>query len=211
MITVDELKKLFKVGEDQELLSVLGKKSKGTVSKWRADGVPAIVEREALAILAKRGITPGSSAHEPRGEPDNVIRVPVYGVSASAGPGAYNHHEPVVDFMRIDRDFARVNLEGMTSGVVCVKVTGSSMEPTLYAGDYCVVATSEEGRITRSGSIYILRNDDALLVKRVHVEGKQFRIVGDNPAENPLNVVKTEMEEEGYHVVGRVMYCFKAL
>ena len=47
MITVDELKELYGVIEDKDLLGVFGKRSKATVSKWRSGGVPASIERTA--------------------------------------------------------------------------------------------------------------------------------------------------------------------
>ena len=55
MITVDRLKELFEVREDQDLAPVFGRK-KGAVSVWRKTGVPAAIERRASELLAMRGI-----------------------------------------------------------------------------------------------------------------------------------------------------------
>lgn len=56
MITVDELKVLFGVREDQELGPFFGR-GKGAVSAWRRKGVPASIEIKARELLAREGKT----------------------------------------------------------------------------------------------------------------------------------------------------------
>lgn len=46
MLTVDDLKRMYGVKEDQELAPIFGRK-KGAVSAWRANGVPASIEMKA--------------------------------------------------------------------------------------------------------------------------------------------------------------------
>lgn len=54
-MTVDELKKIFGVKEDQDLAPIFDRK-KGAISVWRRSGIPAIIERRALELMAERGI-----------------------------------------------------------------------------------------------------------------------------------------------------------
>lgn len=67
MKTVDELKIDFGVSEDQELAAIMGKSAQA-ISNWRRTGVPAIAERQAIAILQKNNshgsaIVTGGSNH----------------------------------------------------------------------------------------------------------------------------------------------------
>jgi hypothetical protein len=55
MITVDELKRLFKVEEDQQLADIFDR-TPGAVSNWRKTSVPASIERRASEIMRERGI-----------------------------------------------------------------------------------------------------------------------------------------------------------
>lgn len=54
-MTVDDLKRMFNVVEDQELAPIFGRK-KGAVSAWRKSGVPAAIEVKARDILATRQV-----------------------------------------------------------------------------------------------------------------------------------------------------------
>jgi len=57
MKSVDDLKRLFGVREDQELADIF-KRSPGAVSNWRKTGVPASIERRADELLKERGEIP---------------------------------------------------------------------------------------------------------------------------------------------------------
>lgn len=55
MKTVEELKNIFHVKDDQDLAAIFNR-SPGAVSKWRATGVPASIERKATELMQARGI-----------------------------------------------------------------------------------------------------------------------------------------------------------
>jgi hypothetical protein len=58
-------------------------------------------------------------------------------------------------------------------------VRGESMEPTLRSGELILVDT--KATQPREG-IHVLRLDDALLVKRLHIlPGRRLKVVSDNP------------------------------
>lgn len=63
-----------------------------------------------------------------------------------------------------------------------IRVEGGSMAPTLGAGDDILVDHLDPGRGLRDG-IYVLRVDDALLVKRlaIHPFGGRVTVQSDNP------------------------------
>lgn len=55
MLTVDDLKRIFQVSDDQDLAVLFGR-SPAAVSKWRNLGLPAAIERKAHEIVQQRGI-----------------------------------------------------------------------------------------------------------------------------------------------------------
>lgn len=77
------------------------------------------------------------------------------------------------------------------------------MEPTLRDGDEVLVDASDQGSRLRDG-IYVLRADDALVVKRVTIQpgGRQITISSDNSAYPTW----TDVDRSTIHVVGRVIW-----
>jgi phage repressor protein C with HTH and peptisase S24 domain len=64
-----------------------------------------------------------------------------------------------------------------------IRVEGDSMAPTLNAGDDILVDPADCAERLRDG-IYVLRVDDALVVKRIalHPVGRRVTVQSDNPA-----------------------------
>jgi phage repressor protein C with HTH and peptisase S24 domain len=62
-----------------------------------------------------------------------------------------------------------------------ITVDGDSMEPTLSDGDEILVSREDGGERLRDG-IYVLRVDDALIVKRIAMNpaSRRFTIKSDN-------------------------------
>lgn len=72
MITVQELKTIFGVSENQELADKL-KCSAQAISNWKRDGVPALAERKARALMVELGIVSESSEpHQRTGNTGNM-------------------------------------------------------------------------------------------------------------------------------------------
>jgi hypothetical protein len=63
MLTIDEIKDLFEVREDKDLVPIFGR-SQGAISKWRSGGVPAYIERRAMEILNAKGKPLNHSNHQ---------------------------------------------------------------------------------------------------------------------------------------------------
>src|SRR5438270_871957 len=63
------------------------------------------------------------------------------------------------------------------------RVEGDSMSPTLNHGDDILVDPGDAAERLRDG-IYVLRADDALVVKRLalHTMGRRLTVQSDNPA-----------------------------
>src|SRR5687767_14056046 len=73
---------------------------------------------------------------------------------------------------------------GLVAGKLSIiRVEGDSMAPTLNAGDDILVDPADCAERLRDG-IYVLRVDDALVVKRIalHPVGRRVTVQSDNPA-----------------------------
>ena len=89
-----------------------------------------------------------------------------------------------------------------------IKVEGDSMAPTLAAGDDILVDRSDTRSKLRDG-IYVLRKDDALMVKRLalHPMGRSVTIQSDNPAY--IDFPGCSLDE--IDLVGRVLWSGRKL
>ncbi len=109
---------------------------------------------------------------------ENFVLIPQISGAISAGKGLYpkNEIEIMVAF-RKDWIKRKELKEGFLS---LIKVTGDSMEPTIYSGDLVLIDHSRT--ITSAqGGIYALAINDEIMIKRIQPlpEGK-LRIISDN-------------------------------
>ncbi|MFZ2452598.1 MAG: S24 family peptidase [Methylovulum miyakonense] len=99
-------------------------------------------------------------------EIDEFVSIPHYDVHVSAGHGALNSSEELLQPLAFRRDWLRKkNLKPSKQTVVTVK--GHSMERKLYDGDL-VLVNMEQTTIT-SGETYVLRVDGQLFVKNLEM------------------------------------------
>ena len=100
-------------------------------------------------------------------------------VVASAGPGALVDGEITLGTDTLDPGLAR--RLGLKDGLAAIiRVRGSSMEPGLFDGDHIVVDTADRTPRVK-GAVYVIRIDDAVMVKRVALAGGQLVVTSDNP------------------------------
>lgn len=139
---------------------------------------------------------------------DGMVEIPILDVEASAGFGAVAASENAQTRFGFDERWLRSLTSAKSASLSIVRVTGDSMEPTLSDGDEVLVDASDHASRLRDG-IYVLRADDALVVKRVAIRpgGKQITIASDNPAYPTWN----DMDRSEVHVVGRVIWFGRAL
>ena len=129
---------------------------------------------------------------------EDWVDVPRLALDASAGPGAESAQEISFDSFRFSRRWLREN--GLEAAqLTAIRVEGDSMEPTLRDGDEILVERG--GRSARAG-IYVVRIDEALMVKRLDTSRADLLVlISDNPAYPPVEVPAGEAE-----VIGRVVW-----
>ena len=122
-------------------------------------------------------------------------------VAASAGPGAFVDGEIVLGAAAIDPALAtRLGLRDGQAAIV--RVRGDSMEPGLIDGDLIVVDRARRTPDAK-GAVFVLRVEDAVMVKRVSRGRGGLTAVSDNPAAPPL-------PEGPIEVIGRVVWLMRA-
>ena len=201
-----ELERLIRErGEDYAALSRLIGRNAAYVQQYIKRGIPKRLAEEDRRLLARYfqvseerlgGLPPPERS-------ESHIVVPQLDVGASAGAGAFPGEERPRSHIAFDAAWLRRLGAGDVRRLSTIRVEGDSMAPTLTDGDEILVDRSEAGERLRDG-IYVLRLDDALLVKRLSVNpaARTISVASDNPAypgwpDCPLDTVD---------VVGRVVW-----
>ena len=112
-----------------------------------------------------------------------LIAVNRSAVRASAGPGAIPYDQAGKAYFAFDEIWLKGLTPSSASRLSIIRVEGDSMAPTLNAGDDILVDLGDCNDRLRDG-IYVLRADDALVVKRLalHPAGRRATVQSDNPA-----------------------------
>ena len=139
---------------------------------------------------------------------DGLIEIPVLNVDASAGFGAIAESETAHTRFGFDERWLARLTRAKSASLSIIHVLGDSMEPTLSDGDEVLVDASDQGSRLRDG-IYVLRADDALVVKRVTLKpgGRKITISSDNSAYPSWD----DVDRAEIQVVGRVIWFGRAV
>lgn len=133
--------------------------------------------------------------------------IPGYNVQVAAGHGAIAGDEAPTRELAFRRKWLR--FRGFREqDLVLVFAKGDSMEPTISDNETVMVDTSE--RKLRDGHIYVIRNGDHLLVKRVQTlwnDGVQ--LLSDNKEYPPQEISSSDLET--LEVIGKVVWVGKDL
>jgi hypothetical protein len=174
---------ILKRREDYASLSRLIGRNSAYIQQFIRRGVPKRLSEGDRNTLARYfGISevelggPVQGWNDPSVRPSTLIAVPRLNVDASAGPGAFNDGEGEVAHIGFDEKWLRRVSRSRSSDLSVIKVQGDSMMPTLSDGDDILVDAGDGREHLRDG-IYVLRRDDALLVKRIAPSPASRRIV----------------------------------
>lgn len=136
------------------------------------------------------------------GKASSLVVVPQLSLGASAGAGTLDEDERAADAIAFNERWLR-DLGGRPDSLSIIRVDGESMAPTLSDGDDIMVDRSDGADRLRDG-IYVLRLDDALMVKRVSLTLRRdrFSVRSDNPAYPDWE----DVEPAEVAIVGRVIW-----
>ena len=126
-----------------------------------------------------------------------IWNLPVREVRPAAGSGADVFGEEVVGYVPFRADWLKERSIDPAQADI-VQVSGESMEPTLPDG--CSILVDRNRRELQPKCIYVLRNEDGLVVKRVDSNREGWWVISDNPAWLPV------MLTEDTDIVGEVRW-----
>ena len=173
-------------GEDFAGLSRMLGRNPAYIQQFVRRGVPKRLKEEERRKLARYFAVSeallGGPAEEPRA-PDGLVSIKRHPVFASAGPGAIVNQEYGKTYFGFDERWLKALTQTPSANLSIVRVEGDSMSPTLNDGDDILVDLGDAGERLRDG-IYVLRIDDALVVKRLALNplGRRLTVQSDNPA-----------------------------
>jgi len=200
-------------GEDFAGLSRLIGKNPAYIQQYIKRGTPRKLDEDDRRTIARfLGVDEallGGPTTRPRDEStDGMIKVPRLDVGASAGPGAINESEAAISHIAFDPKWLRQLCKGSTNHLSFIRVQGDSMSPTLADGDDILVDGADGADRLRDG-IYVLRRDDALMVKRLAINPFDSRatIKSDNPAYPEWK----DCELSTLAIIGRVVWAGRRL
>jgi len=173
-------------GEDFAGLSRMLGRNAAYIQQFVRRGVPKRLKEEERRKLARYFSVSESMLGGPPDDPSvtpGLLSVKRHPVAVSAGPGALVTEELGKPYFAFDERWLKSLTATPPSNLSIVRVEGDSMSPTLNAGDEILVDLGDTGERLRDG-IYVLRIDDALIVKRValHPMGRRVTVQSDNPA-----------------------------
>ena len=173
-------------GKDFAGLSRLIERNPAYIQQYVRRGVPKRLHEDDRRKLARYLAIPESMLGGPvaanSGESE-LVSVNRSLVRASAGAGAIPGSEAGKPYFGFDERWLRTLTATPADGLSIIRVEGDSMAPTLNAGDDILVDSGDSADRLRDG-IYVLRVDDALIVKRLamHPVGSWVTVQSDNPA-----------------------------
>ena len=155
-------------------------------------------DRAGHAVMARAGIA---------STPGDYVLIPHLDIGASAGAGAEPGPELPVAVLAFQSSWVRGLASGRPEALSVIRVEGDSMLPTLADGDNILVDTDDSERL-RDG-IYVLRTDDALLVKRLSINPatRRLTIRSDNSAYPSWD----DCDPATVAVIGRVVWVGRRL
>lgn len=172
-------------GDDFAGLSRMLGRNAAYIQQFVRRGVPRRLGEDERRKLARYfGISEmllgGPASEDPA---DGLVSVKRHPVMVSAGPGAIVTEELGKPYFAFDERWLKALTASAPSSLSIVRVEGDSMAPTLNAGDDILVDLGDAGERLRDG-IYVLRIDDALVVKRLALNPivKRVTLQSDNPA-----------------------------
>ena len=173
-------------GEDFAGLSRMLGRNPAYIQQFVRRGVPKRLKEEERRKLARYFSIPETLLGGPFEESfgaNGLLSVTRHPVTVSAGPGAVVTEELGKPYFAFDERWLKTLTQTPPSNLSIVRVEGDSMSPTLNAGDEILVDLGDCSDRLRDG-IYVLRIDDALVVKRLALNplGRRVTIQSDNPA-----------------------------
>ena len=200
-------------GEDFAGLSRLIGKNAAYIQQFIKRGTPRKLDEQDRRTIANylgvsEALLGGPDTRRTADSSAEMIRVPRLDIGAPAGHGAIAEDEVAVSHIAFDPKWLRQLCKGGTNKLSFIRVQGDSMSPTLADGDDILVDGADGTDRLRDG-IYVLRREDALMVKRLAINPFAARatITSDNSAYPEWR----DVELSTLAIIGRVVWAGRRL
>jgi phage repressor protein C with HTH and peptisase S24 domain len=198
-------------GEDFAGLSRMLGRNPAYIQQFVRRGVPKRLKEEERRKLARYFAVSETILGAPAdlaGPPESLVAVNRTPVRASAGAGAVVSEETARPYFGFDERWLRALTPSPAEKLSIIRVEGDSMAPTLNPGDDILVDLGDCDERLRDG-IYVIRSDDALVVKRIalHPVGRRVTVQSDNPAYPDW----PDCDTGEIHCIGRVIWAGRKL
>jgi phage repressor protein C with HTH and peptisase S24 domain len=139
------------------------------------------------------------TSNEEKPNYDDFVFIPMVAGKISAGGGLIPDNTIELR-LAFRKDW--VKRHGNPRHMSLIRVSGDSMEPTLYSGDI-VLVDHNKNYIDPNGGIYAVVLDDSILIKRLQViyPSKKVHVISDNP-----KYEKLEVDIENIAINGKVIW-----
>lgn len=191
-------------GEDYAGLSRLLGRNPAYIQQYIGRGSPRRLAEGDRRLLARyfgvdEALLGGPAAEAGQG----LQAVPRLDVGAAAGAGAFDGDERARAHIAFDPAWLRRLARGAPDLLSIIRVAGDSMVPTLADGDEILVDRGDGAERVRDG-VYVLRMDDALMVKRLALNpaARTLTIRSDDPAYPSW----PDCDPAAVEIVGRVVW-----
>jgi len=173
-------------GEDFAGLSRMLGRNPAYIQQFVRRGVPKRLKEEERRKLARYfSVSETLLGGPPESDraPAGLVSVKQHPVRVSAGPGSVVVEELGKPYFAFDERWLKALTPSRPSKLSIVRVEGDSMAPTLNPGDDILVDLGDSSERLRDG-IYVLRIDDAVVVKRLALNptGRRVTVQSDNSA-----------------------------
>ena len=191
---ITELKQLTKTAKITDLSKALGV-SPSTVRTWRSrEKIPENIFLKAEEIAQDR---------DGFGTPKGYVTLNFYDVEVSAGHGALVERDEESTEIVFSEKFISKSIGVNPNEVFLMPVRGDSMAPTLK--NQALVMVHKVDEFSGDG-VYVFRFDGQLMVKRLQFMPKVIKVVSDNPTYENWELLKDDLKNEDFQIIGEVVW-----
>lgn len=204
-------------GESERQLAERLGSSEGLFKNLRKGSVPTVdrlhvILREIGQSLTLGSPLPNYSPAEISIKGEEFAHIPIHQAMLSAGGGAHNGQEAVIDQLAFRKDWlVRMGLAVSKAGLA--RVQGDSMQPTLWPGDMVLIDTrisepkirKKDKNDQRRAPVYALIDDDEARVKRIERPSEDvLMLISDNPDYSPE--FRQGSDLNSIQIIGKVVW-----
>jgi len=136
----------------------------------------------------------------------SFVALPLYDIKDAANAASASGHGRVTDEMlQFSTAWIQRELNAAPSDLMLILMDDEGMEPTLRPGD-TILLDRRATKPDREG-IYILRMNGVPLVKRLQIlPGGIIKAVSDNPAYETFTIRLSDINDQDFAILGRVVW-----